>query len=170
MFVNNLADLGDLIRRRRTSLGLSQTELAEQIASTRQWVSRLEKGKNDISTARLFAVLEALELNLDIRPPRAARPSPGFDPGVKSIIPTASLNAIAQSIRSINLPDRSDMLKNMSAALEGLQTIQLPERSDMLKNLSAAIGSLQVDPKQLGRGPDSQQRLDAPPETPDARP
>jgi transcriptional regulator with XRE-family HTH domain len=171
MLVNSLADLGDLIRRRRTSLGLSQTELAEQIDSTRQWVSRLEKGKNDVSTARLFAVLEALELNLDLRPPRAAQPSPGFDPGMKSIIPAESLAAIAQSLnRSITLPDRSDMLENMSTALEGLQAVRLPDRSEILKNLSAALGGLQVEARPLGPGADSSPRLDTQSEKPDAQP
>lgn len=78
MLVNDLNELGELVRRRRTSLGLSQSALAEQIGSTRQWVSRLESGKNDLSAARLLAVLDALELNLDLRPPREAvvRPMP----------------------------------------------------------------------------------------------
>ncbi|WP_166789849.1 helix-turn-helix transcriptional regulator [Cryobacterium sp. TMT1-2-2] len=70
MLINDLVGLGELIRRRRAELSLSQTDLAEQIGTTRQWVSRLEKGKNDIGTARLLAVLDALELNLEIRPPQ----------------------------------------------------------------------------------------------------
>lgn len=70
MLVNDLVELGELIRRRRAELSLSQTDLAEQIGTTRQWVSRLEKGKNDVGTARLLAVLDALELNLEIRPPQ----------------------------------------------------------------------------------------------------
>ena len=70
MLINDLVELGALIRRRRTELRLSQTELAEKVGTTRQWLSRLEKGKNDIGTARLLAVLDVLELNLEIRPPR----------------------------------------------------------------------------------------------------
>ncbi|GAA1805774.1 helix-turn-helix transcriptional regulator [Agromyces neolithicus] len=95
MLVNDLAELGDLIRRRRTSLGLSQTELAEQVGSTRQWVSRLEKGKNDISTARLFAVLDALELNLDLRPPTNARSPESSRMASHSMLPTEVLHALA---------------------------------------------------------------------------
>lgn len=70
MLINDLVELGVLIRRRRIELRLSQTDLAEQTGTTRQWISRLEKGKNDIGTARLLAVLDVLELNLEIRPPR----------------------------------------------------------------------------------------------------
>lgn len=70
MLINDLVELGELIRLRRAELSLSQTDAAEQTGTTRQWISRLEKGKNDIGTARLLAVLDGLELNLEIRPPR----------------------------------------------------------------------------------------------------
>jgi len=96
VLINELTELGELIRRRRTERHLSQTELAEQIGATRQWVSRLEKGKNDIGTARLFAVLNALELNLDIRPPRAGDSSKALDAGAPSLIPPETLRALAR--------------------------------------------------------------------------
>ncbi|WP_166791755.1 helix-turn-helix domain-containing protein [Cryobacterium frigoriphilum] len=88
MLVNDLVELGALIHRRRTELNLSQNELAHTVGTTRQWVSRLEKGKNDIGTARLLAVLGVLELNVEIRPPRlesAALAIPG-DVGAPSLI------------------------------------------------------------------------------------
>ena len=96
VLINELTQLGELIRLRRTERHLSQTELAEQIGATRQWVSRLEKGKNDIGTARLFAVLDALELNLDVRPPRVGNSSNALDVGAPSLIPPETLHALAQ--------------------------------------------------------------------------
>ncbi|WP_168209102.1 helix-turn-helix transcriptional regulator [Agromyces intestinalis] len=100
MLVRDLGDLGDLIRRRRTRLKLSQTELADRVGGTRQWVSRVENGKHEVSTSRLFAVLDALGLNLEIRPPRTSQPSLGIDVGVKTILPTEVLSALAQSAQS----------------------------------------------------------------------
>ena len=100
VLINDLAELGALIRRRRTELSLSQSELADMVETTRQWVSRLEKNKNDIGTARLLAVLDALELNLDIRPPQldylAKGVDGGRDRGKAPLIPAETLRALAQ--------------------------------------------------------------------------
>lgn len=94
MLITDLAQLGDLVRRRRAALNISQTELAERVGATRQWVSRLENGKHDISTARLFAVLDALELNLDIRPPGSPTAITLPVPNMQSLVPSAALEAI----------------------------------------------------------------------------
>jgi len=98
MLINDLVELGELIRRRRAELSLSQTDLAAQIGTTRQWVSRLEKGKNDIGTARLLAVLDALELNLEIRPPRLASAvgSASQGPWIQSLIASDTVGALLQ--------------------------------------------------------------------------
>lgn len=90
-----MAAVGALVRRRRIELGQSQTDLAETLGSTRQWVSRLEQGKRDVSTARLFAVLEALNLHADIRRPERVRSL--TVPGMQSMIPEATLRAIQQA-------------------------------------------------------------------------
>ena len=84
MLINDLVELGALIHRRRTELNLSQNELAEKVGTTRQWVSRLEKGKNDIGTARLLAVLGVLELNFEIRPPRLEGAALAIQGGVRA--------------------------------------------------------------------------------------
>ncbi|MDH6238219.1 helix-turn-helix transcriptional regulator [Cryobacterium sp. CG_9.6] len=84
MLINDLVELGALIRRRRTELNLSQNDLAEKVGTTRQWLSRLEKGKNDIGTARLLAVLGVLELNLEIRPPRLESAAMAIQEGVRA--------------------------------------------------------------------------------------
>ena len=98
MLINDLVELGELIRRRRVELSLSQTDLAEQIGTTRQWISRLEKGKNDIGTARLLAVLDAVELNLEIRPPLLDSAPKVVSEGIwrQSLIASDTVGAILQ--------------------------------------------------------------------------
>lgn len=109
VLINDLAELGELIRRRRTDHGLSQNDLADKVGTTRQWVSRLEKGKNDIGTARLLAVLDILELNLEIRPPRleSATTATRQDSGVQSLIASETVLALVQM--SEEARDRSRM-------------------------------------------------------------
>lgn len=92
MLINDLVELGELIRKRRTELDLSQTELAEKVGATRQWVSRLEKGKNDVTALRLLAVIDALELNLDVRAPLRG-PVTDYP---TSLVPRSTLDAITK--------------------------------------------------------------------------
>jgi transcriptional regulator with XRE-family HTH domain len=42
MLISNPVDIGAVVRQRRIDLNMSQTELAERIATTRQWMSRFE--------------------------------------------------------------------------------------------------------------------------------
>lgn len=119
MLINDLLGLGELIRRRRAELNLSQTDLAEQIGTTRQWVSRLEKGKNDIGTARLLAVLDALELNLEIRPPRlvSAVGSASQTPWTQSLIASDTVSALLQMRK-----EPTGLSTQLSAGLSALTT------------------------------------------------
>lgn len=129
VLITDHIQLGELVRRRRRKLNLSQSELAEKVGATRQWVSRLEKGKHDISTARLFAVLDALEMNLEIRPPAANATISVPFPDVTSIVPAAALNAI----RGMPMPQFS--IPNLS----GLMAVQYPTLPD---NVAQALKAL----------------------------
>lgn len=64
MDITNAQSLGALVRSVRNSKGLSQTQLAQQVGTTRQWLSRFEQGSNDVSLSHAFAVLEALEITM----------------------------------------------------------------------------------------------------------
>jgi transcriptional regulator with XRE-family HTH domain len=108
VLISDLSELGELIRRRRTELDLSQTELAERVGATRQWVSRLENGRNDISAQRLLAVIDALDLNLDVRAPRTVIPK---ETEAGTLVPASTLNAIA------HLGDRTHFADQLYAAL-----------------------------------------------------
>ncbi len=60
----DLRDLTGVIRMKRRELGLTQKELGARLGIDQRTVSALEKNPGSISSARLFAVLGALELQL----------------------------------------------------------------------------------------------------------
>lgn len=72
MRVRDAQELGRLVRARRMELGLSQSELAARIGSTRQWLSRFEQATNDVSLTHALAVLHALDLSIEVPSPRAS--------------------------------------------------------------------------------------------------
>ena len=75
MLISNPIDVGAVVRQRRIDLGMSQTELAERIDTTRQWMSRFEQGKADVTLSRALAILRQLDLMVDLQPRlRVARP------------------------------------------------------------------------------------------------
>lgn len=53
--------VGECIRRRRTSLGISQQRLAEILGISFQQVQKYERGVNRMSVERLCSIAEALE-------------------------------------------------------------------------------------------------------------
>lgn len=61
------ADWGNIIRDRRTDLGLSQRDLADKIGMSRQWVVRFENGHAATATIEHIARLaDALEIEIEI--------------------------------------------------------------------------------------------------------
>lgn len=69
MKITNVTELGSLVRSARKRKGLSQTELAEQLGTTRQWLSRFEQGSNDVSLGAVFSALDALQIDLTLNYP-----------------------------------------------------------------------------------------------------
>lgn len=59
--------LGALIRKRRTELGLNQTELAAVAQTTLRFVSELERGKPTAQLDGVLRVLAALGIELEAR-------------------------------------------------------------------------------------------------------
>lgn len=64
MRIRTPADLGALIRGRRTDLGLDQKSLAATVGVSRQWVVEVEKGKSRAEVGLILRTLEALGVNL----------------------------------------------------------------------------------------------------------
>lgn len=89
------ADVGAIVRQRRLDLRLSQAALAERANVTRQWLIRFEQGNGEVTLAKVFAVLRALELGTRIdvvsNGGDAARPGASTDAGgtVRFEIPRA---------------------------------------------------------------------------------
>ncbi|HET6296287.1 MAG TPA: helix-turn-helix domain-containing protein [Kribbella sp.] len=60
-------DLGAAARGRRQTLKLSQAEVAAAAGVSRAWVTEFEAGKPTVELGRVLALLEALDLTLDLR-------------------------------------------------------------------------------------------------------
>ncbi|QAY73713.1 XRE family transcriptional regulator [Agromyces protaetiae] len=79
MFVGTARDWGNIVRDRRTDLGMTQAELAERIGKARQWVVRFESGHaGSASVDSLVELLEALALDVRVDPLDLEDPDPMF--------------------------------------------------------------------------------------------
>lgn len=124
VIVTSERDIGEIVRRRRLALGLSQTQLAERAATTRQWVSRLEQGRGDVTVSRLLTILDVLGLNIEI-----SRPSPG----VAIQVPTPSIpslidESILRTLRNFSEQVSSHLAPTLAIATHSLQGD--PEKDD----------------------------------------
>ena len=75
MRVRNSRDLGALIRETRRQQRLTQENLAIMAGVQRSWLARLESGGENPTMTNLFAVLNALNLRLDLTPEMTERPA-----------------------------------------------------------------------------------------------
>ncbi|PUB27140.1 helix-turn-helix protein [Promicromonospora sp. AC04] len=67
----SLTRLGAAVRRLRLDRGLSQAELAEAAAVSRQWIINLEQGRTEgFEVGRLMRVLDELDASLAVRDDR----------------------------------------------------------------------------------------------------
>ncbi len=65
MRIRTPADLGALIRDRRTKLGMEQRALAEKAGVSRQWIVEVEKGKPRAEIGLLLRTIDALGIGLE---------------------------------------------------------------------------------------------------------
>jgi transcriptional regulator with XRE-family HTH domain len=68
--------LAERVRRQRMSLGLNQTELAEQTGIPYQVISRVEHGHQSLYVERLVELATALKVSLDYLVGRTDDPTP----------------------------------------------------------------------------------------------
>jgi len=59
-------DIGATVRRARRARGMTQADLADDLGITRQYLSELENGVDNLYITRLFEVLDRLDLTLRI--------------------------------------------------------------------------------------------------------
>lgn len=61
-----LADIATVVKVAREDAGLSQAELAERLAFSRDYMIDLESGKGNLYTTRLFRVLHELDVTVTL--------------------------------------------------------------------------------------------------------
>ncbi len=61
--------LGDRIRKRRTSLGLNQEDLAEAIGLNRTSISNIEVGRHQVPLTVLYKIAEILKIDVHLMLP-----------------------------------------------------------------------------------------------------
>jgi HTH-type transcriptional regulator / antitoxin HipB len=67
MRIRNSSELGGLIRETRRQLDLDQSELAQKVGVSRQWIIEIEKGKPRAAIGLILRTLNALGICLDAR-------------------------------------------------------------------------------------------------------
>jgi len=67
--VATLPDVGQLVRTLRKNAGKTQAELAQAVGMRQEALSRFETGRgNDFSLAKLLRLLQALGVEIDVKP------------------------------------------------------------------------------------------------------
>lgn len=61
-----IADIAEMIRKRREALGMTQEALAAQCQCTRQAIARIEQGRTTLNLEKLIKVTQALHLKVKI--------------------------------------------------------------------------------------------------------
>ena len=64
--VNSAAELGAFLRHVRELRGLSQDALADTLGIDRRYVYQIESGAPTLYTRRLFAMLRALDVRMEV--------------------------------------------------------------------------------------------------------
>ncbi|MGP3958813.1 helix-turn-helix domain-containing protein [Nonomuraea sp. 3N208] len=70
-------ELGALVRERRRALGRTQQAVADEVGVSRQWIVRLEGGRNTLELGLVMRTLGVLGLTMEINDravPRRAMP------------------------------------------------------------------------------------------------
>lgn len=68
MIIRTPADLGALIRDRRSHLGMDQASLAKAVGTSRKWLIEVEKGKSTAQIGLILRTLRVLKVSLSDGP------------------------------------------------------------------------------------------------------
>lgn len=77
MLIRTTREIGLLVRERRRALKVTQTELAERVGASREWVRLLESGKPRLELGLTLRALTALGITLDAQSADFAPEAPG---------------------------------------------------------------------------------------------
>ncbi|MGV8882977.1 MAG: helix-turn-helix transcriptional regulator [Rhodoglobus sp.] len=125
MKIGNAEDIGRLARQRRIDLGLSQDDLASRAGVTRQWLSRFEQSKADVTLSKALAIMRELDLTIDVRP--AQKPGTINIPSIRLNLPTVSnisinSEAVSQMVANLRRATMPQLSEATRAALRDLST------------------------------------------------
>jgi HTH-type transcriptional regulator/antitoxin HipB len=95
MLIRTPADLGALIRDRRTKLGLDQLSLAKKAGTSRKWLIEVENGKSRAEIGLILRTLKALGIVL-AESGAAAVPQKRVD---RDAIELVNINRIIDSLK-----------------------------------------------------------------------
>lgn len=97
MHIRTPSELGLVIRQRRRSMGLNQTELAARIGVGRQWVVAIEHGKQRAELGLVLRALAALDLALSVDgedPKQRQRETPTATIDLDAIVNAATYHVV----------------------------------------------------------------------------
>lgn len=83
--IRSAKDFGDLIRRRRQLAGMKQAELARRAGLETKQISRIETATNVPGLNSILALCAALDVELGLRDPDEAAPSPHAGASIEDI-------------------------------------------------------------------------------------
>jgi len=155
MVISDATELGALVRKTRTAQSLSQSELAQKVGTTRQWLSRFEQGSNDVSLTLVIDILRALDIQISAHTPQDATEEPapeslasGQQPAAKEQAaepPTPTPVAVPSlPTKPAGAKDRRAMLRTRDS-LAGLKLPGLPTKNEAPAD-SQAVPRDQEDP------------------------
>jgi len=114
-------DIGRVARQRRLDLNLSQEYLAHSVGVSRQWLSRFESARTDVSLAKALLVLRELDLRVDVSATRQMLTPVTTDSmlarRIAQISERVAIGIEANACREVSLPGLSATAR---AALEKL--------------------------------------------------
>jgi len=85
MLLRRPHDLAAVVRDGRARAGWSQSELAQRVGVSRQWVSLVENGKTSVELDLAIAALQALGYGIYVKStPAGGPPAPGRTHGIGS--------------------------------------------------------------------------------------
>ncbi len=113
--------VGNRIRRRRKALGLSQSDLADEIGVKFQQVQKYETGVNRVAASRLWIMAEALQVSItyffeDLEPqeteedltPASATPETSDLIRIFNRLPPAQKSAMSSFLLSLDGMDETE--------------------------------------------------------------
>jgi transcriptional regulator with XRE-family HTH domain len=121
-------DFGRVARQRRLDLNLSQDDLAERAGVTRQWLSRFESAKADVSLSKALLVLRELDLDIDVRTPQ---------PPMIPDLATYAADSIMRTVAQINENLGESIADSVQRAVRG---------AGLSETANAALSKLTLDP------------------------